>query len=260
MDEEIYSESSLNHYENIRFLAEEMAKRIVQLNIGEENDDGKFHKISFVNSPKHKSQVFFNRFKTKMYSFFTSNNPIIKDNNDLKTKKRRQSTFLQKPKKRKVGFNHFAHHFSIKSHKSNKSNNFEGKEIEDNLEEKENISFMDVNRIKNDEEDDNNNNDFDDISEDEDENDNDNDKDNDEKYEIKYINPKKNKSIYDNDNSSFDDDEDDVRINNKMKIIKNHSDKARYFFDKEMKLLNLKNKNLEKKRRNQEKKIKTLVK
>ena len=27
MDEEIYSESSLNHYENIRFLAEEMAKR-----------------------------------------------------------------------------------------------------------------------------------------------------------------------------------------------------------------------------------------
>jgi len=39
-----------------------------------------------------------------------------------------------------------------------------------------------------------------------------------------------------------------------MKIIKNHSDKARYFFDKEMKLLNLKNKNLEKKRRNQEKK------
>ena len=254
MNSAIYGMPYLRTYEKIKYLAEEMAKRIVQLNIGEENDDGKFHKISFVNSPKHKSQVFFNRFKTKMYSFFTSNNPIIKDNNDLKTKKRRQSTFLQKPKKRKVGFNHFAHHFSIKSHKSNKSNNFEGKEIEDNLEEKENISFMDVNRIKNDEEDDNNNNDFDDISEDEDENDNDNDKDNDEKYEIKYINPKKNKSIYDNDNSSFDDDEDDVRINNKMKIIKNHSDKARYFFDKEMKLLNLKNKNLEKKRRNQEKK------
>ena len=151
MNSAIYGMPYLRTYEKIKYLAEEMAKRIVQLNIGEENDDGKFHKISFINSPKHKSQVFFNRFKTKMYSFFTSNNPIIKDNNDLKTKKRRQSTFLQKPKKRKVGFNHFAHHFSIKSHKSNKSNNFEGKEIEDNLEEKENISFMDVNRIKNDE-------------------------------------------------------------------------------------------------------------
>ena len=259
--------------DKIRTLAEEMAKRRTQINkvkeepIIEENplediskDDDNFFK-------KHKSQIFVNRNKKKMLNNFSLNR--VSDKNVIteqnKNGNRRQSSSLTnsgKIKRRRMGFKHMAHHFSIQSHKSN---NNEAKETEENLESKNNSIYKDVKDedIEKNNEDlyEDNENYIELDNEEENENENENEIDNeiendlDEIYEVKYINPEQMKSIYQKTDSN-----DNINIiNNKMKIIHKSNDKGRKFYDREMKLLNIKNKNIEKKRKDLDKKRENLI-
>ena len=303
MDEEIYSESSLNHYENIRFLAEEMAKRKAKIdndnkseeksqeenekddkekeenekddkekeenekddkekdnieNNDKEKDNGDFQKIIFFQSTKHKSQIFSDFSNNKMMRHFFFNKAASRDNFDFlgsfyknKRNNRRQSSILPKNMKKKIGFKKVGNRSSLQTQKNKNS---VGKELEENSEEKNNSTFIEVNKEKVENLTDN---EEDYYNEDGIENNKKNNNNNlGGNYEIKYMKPNKIKKLYDKENSEINEqnNNNNTKINNKMKLIKKkHSDKARYFFDKEMKLLNLRNIKIEKKRKNLEK-------
>ena len=266
---------SIGDYEKIRALAEEMAQRRVLINeikeetIKEENpleelnkDDDNFFK-------KHKSQIFVNRNKKKMLNNFSLNRASDKIVNFDQNKKgkRRTSTSLTssgKNKRRKTGFKHMAHHFSIQSQKSN---NIEGKETEENMELKNDSNYKeekedDIEKNNEDLYEDNENYiDNENCIDNEEENENEINDDLNEIYEVNYINPEQMKRDYQKTNNNSDDSNDNINIiNNKMKIIHKSNDKGRKFYDRQMKLLNIKNKNIEKKRKDLDKKKEYLEK
>jgi len=247
-----------NNLEKIKYLAKEMAKRSIHIN-NEFKEDYVFHKIIFVNSVKHKSQIFINRKKKKFLKYFSLNKLRRNDIKDLKNSlenkdkksNKRKSTIEKRNLNSRNIYKNFVHHFSLNdkdkdfndneqnnddldsnSYSDTLSDNYEY--IEDDIEErnKNQITDNDIyNYEENSEESDNN---FDS-----------------ENYEIKYVNPKEVKIIYDKENSPIING-----INNTVLIKNNRKNKARYFFDKEMKLLKLKNNKIEKKRQNLENKNK----
>ena len=245
---------SIGDPEKIRILAGEMAKRRVIIKekkeepIKEENPLEDIDKEDDNLFKKHKSQIFVNRNKKKMLNNFSLNRAsdknVLVDHN--RKDNRRQSSSLTnsgKIKRRRNGFKHMAHHFSIQSQKSN---NVEAKESEENFESKNNSIYKEVKEddiYKNNEdlyEDNENYNELDNEEENEVENENDLN----EIYEVRYIDPEQVKT------NNLDDSNDNINIiNNKMKIIHKSNDKGRKFYDREMKLLNMKNKNIEKKRK-----------
>ena len=255
-----YKSPRLNKLEKIKYLADEMAKRSTHINEGFK-EDYVFHKIIFIQSVKHKSQVFSNRNKKKMLKYFSLNKAGSDDighlknqlDNKNKNKRRRKSTIDKKDfvTNRNIKKN-FALHFSLKNPSKNLNDNEQNNDdlnsnsysdtINDNYEyirddiEERNENELSDNEINN-------------YNQNSDESDN-NIIDN-ENYEIKYANPKEVKIIYDKENSPI------INGMNKTILIKNNrKDKARYFFDKEMKLLKLKNNKIEKKRQNLENKNK----
>ena len=264
-----YENPRLSQIEKLKLLAEEMVKRKIQsLNMGDEfKEEHVFHKIVFAQSVKHRSQIFTNRNKKKMLNYFSlnkgSNDELDKFKKNLdkiaKDAKRRQSTMQIKEKNNNKKINkkykNFAHHFSLKSQK-NKNNN-EVKEIDEQF---FNDKYSDSNYDSDNYDDNNDDEEDDEDEENEDDNDKEDNKNNSkdnndeddsekrkidkEKYEVRYANPKEIKIIYDKENSPIYN-----VINNTVLIKKNHKDKARYFFDKQMKLLEIKKKKIEKKRK-----------
>ena len=271
-----YEDPRLAQIEKIKFLADEMAKRKVQLlHMGDEfKEEHVFHKIMFAQSVKHRSQIFINRNKKKMLNYFSlnkgSNDELDRFKKNLdkiaKDAKRRQSTMQVKKKinnknnNNKFPIKNFAHHLSLKNQK-NKKNNNELKEIDEQFfNDKYTDSNFDSDNYDDDEDEEEEEDEDDNDKEDNKNNSNDNgDDDSDkrkfdkEKYEIKYVNPKEIKIIYDKENSPIYN-----RINNTILIKNNRKDKARYFYDKQMKLLELKNNKIEKKRQVIENKNKEL--
>ena len=268
-----YEDPRLAQIEKIKLLADEMAKRKVQiLHMGDEfKEEHVFHKIMFAQSVKHRSQIFINRNKKKMLNYFSlnkgSNDELDRFKKNLdkfaKDAKRRQSTMQEKKKNNnrysknnKFQNKNFAHHLSLKSQKS--KNNNELKEIDEQFfnDKYSDSNFDSDNYDDNEDENDEEEEDENDKEDNKNNSNNNNDDDSDnkfldkEKYEVKYVNPKEIKIIYDKENSPIY----NKKINNTVVIKNNHKDKARYFFDKQMKLLKLKNNKIEKKRQIIEKK------
>lgn len=273
-----YESPRITQIEKIKYLADEMAKRKVQLNHEEEEtkEDNIFHKIMFAQTPKHKSQIFFNRHKKKMLNYFSlnkgSNDELDKLKNNLEKKgnngKRHQSTIQMNKKNikrldsNKSDYKNYVHHYSLNNQKNLEGNNKEKEEepvyddkitdynfdsnFEDNEDEDENEELNDEEEYSNcnNRENKSNNN----IDKEKEQKENIKKKEN-EKYEIKYVNPREVKIIYDKENSPIYNP-----INNTFAIKNKYKDKNRYLFDKEMKLLKIKNNKIEKKRQIIEKK------
>ena len=255
--------------EKIRFLADEMAKRKIQFTqeINEEiKEEELIRKFMIAQSTKHKSQIFINRNKKQMLSYFALNNgseDLIKirnivDKKDIKGK-RRQSTmptnkkyFLKNNKINKV----FTQQLSARNKiNHNKHLNCGKDNKEENNDDKNSDSFDTINDFLNDNEDEieeekeetnsilnSENNESNNITK----------KDN-QKFEIKYVNPREFKIIYDKENSPIYN-----KVNCKSLINNKNKDRKRNFYDKEMKFLKLKKNKIEKKRKNIEKKNKDL--
>ena len=255
-----YKNPKLNNLEKIKYLADEMAKRSTHINDGFK-EDYVFHKIIFVQSVKHKSIIFNNRKKKKLLKYFSLNKVSSEDikglkccleNKDRKSKKRKSTIDKRNMDNRNI-YKNFALHFSLKNQNKNYNDNDQNNDnlnsnsysetINDNYEYiKDDIRKHKENQITD--------NDINNFNQNSDESDNYIDSEN---YEIKYVNPKEVKIIYDKENSPIING-----INNNALLKNNRKDKGRNFFDKEMKLLKLKNNKIEKKRQNLENKNKKL--
>ena len=266
----------IEQLEKIKYLADEMAKRKVQFGqIEELRDEEVFHKIMFAKSTKHKSQIFVNRNKKKLLNYFAlnrgSSEDLVKIKNNINKKdkgsKRRQSTMLTKNKNyhRNNNINKvYTHQLNI-GRKINKNKIIKSYKEEDNNEDRNsgsNDTINDYDDIEDededeDEEEEENEEENDKVNNEENKNYNENDDSNNtikldqQKYEIRYVNPREIKIIYDKENSPIYN-----RINNTLVIPNKNKDKGRYLYDKEMKLLKIRNNKIEKKRQNLENKNK----
>ena len=263
-----YESPTMSQLEKIKYLADEMAKRKIQLiHEGEEiKEDNVFHKIMFASSIKHKSQIFFDRNKKKMLKQFSLNkvnNDVFELKNKLGKKKkkgkRRQSTMpLNKKNYKKCHSNIDYKKYSYSINQNNNQSNQNGEKVFLYGDTNSDSNFDSLNEDKEEEEEDEEEKDEESSNFYKNENkNNNNNKENDkkennnnskvkEKYEIIYVNPKELKNINDKENST---------LNNNDNNNSNNKHKDRYLFDKEMKLLQLKNNKIEKKRQYAEKKI-----
>ena len=288
MDSTEKEDSNNTNIEKIKHLAVEMAKRKIQSKqLREEvKEDDVFHKMMFVQSLKHRSQVFVNRNKKTMLTYFALNRGSSDDLTKLKNnlekkdgKDRRRQSIMEKPKyyfqnnSKKNSIKSLSPDLSLKSQNKNInmnmikldekvneikktvtfSSSFDDSSNNNISEEIDNIDNID--NIEKDNDNDNNEKNITNITyiQNVDESDNTSNNLDKEKYDIIYINPKKIKLIDEKKNSPIK----KVQINNSTILIKNKK-KARYYFDKEMKLLKLKNNKIEKKRKKIEKKNKDL--
>lgn len=239
-------DKSFPQIEKIKFLADEMAKRKIEMEqmINELKEEAIINKIMIPQSTKHRSQVFINRKKKKMLNYFSlnrgSSEDIIKNRNNNQDKvenkkKRRKSTILIKTSKK------FNKDFSPENKIQTKNFN---KENYDKLSGYISDSIIDFTINENEEEKKN------EGEENNNKNENSKIKKNNykielekKKYEIEYVDPREIKIIYDKDYSPLYNN-----INNTMENKSNNQDKGRNLYDKEMKLLKIKNNKLEKKR------------
>ena len=270
----------IGQIDNIKYLAEEMAKRKAQLE--QENEELKeenvFHKVMFPQAIKHKSQIFVNRNKKKMLNYFSlskgSSDELDKFKKNLDKKivkeKRRQSTAQIKDKDFKKSENkiikNFAHHLSLKSQKD-KDGDLDGEDkfyddgsasgfdsindyYDENLNEiEEEIQLQDEDEEKNKKENNGEDEGDDDKNIKENEKEDNKKPNNNDNIEIRYANPKEIRIIYAKEITPLNSKE------NEAIIPKNkNQEKNRYFYDKEMKLLKIKNNKINKKRQILEKK------
>ena len=232
------SSQKINQLENIKKLAEEMAERKVQFD-GDFIEEENFQKITLVNSVKHKSLMFDIRNKKKMLKYFSLNKINKKDTTNLYTQQLTQNQIIPKERKStmdkkdliKNNFKNKKKGFAI--HSSLKDVKIDNEIID--LKEEYNDSYLqslDAN-------DNDNENVIEDINEQ-----SENNKINMEKYNVEYVNPKEVELLYYEEKTP----------------INTHKSKERLFFDKEMKLLKIKERKIEKKRKRREKRNKDFFK
>ncbi len=288
------SKSINRQKEKMKKLAEEMVEREFNKEGYQPKDDHSFYKIRLSKSVKHKSQIFVNRNKKTMLNYFALNRGSsiesrrYRKKDSSKSKRRSQSTMEKQKIKLRCSVTKsvmgtsktIAHRVSFLTNDNNteikridcptKSESFlsvfndndnydnytyrpERSDITKEENEKEEDKVVDIKDIKDITIDSNY------IEDDDDENYNYIvDK---ETFSKKIVIPKKIKKVHKNrhkekrDSPSINNKINNNIINNKVILIKKeHKHKARYFFDKEMKLLRMRNNKIEKKRQNLEKK------